>query len=92
LIDIRVALQRLRFRLIQGNFEIALIENDQRLARFNKLVVVDIDALNVASDASADVMHVRRGVGVIGGLKIACVQPVTERSDNDESTRDRRRE
>jgi hypothetical protein len=88
------ALQNLGARLLGRSFEIARIEPDQRLPGLHQLVVIDFDFLDCGRNTRADLVHVRRRVGVIGRFEIAQMQPLQEHADqndrNDDPTHDQR--
>ena len=83
------ALQNLSLGLFDRDFEIALIKHDQRLARGDNLIVVHIHGFHRSGDSRADIVNMRGRVRIIGGFKIARVQPVKKRADQNDSENDR---
>jgi hypothetical protein len=81
-------LEHLRSRLLGGDFEIALIEHDQSLFAFHEFIVIDVYAFNRSGYAGADLMDVRRRVGIIGRFKIARMQPVDENAEQNYAEND----
>ncbi len=66
-------LRELRAGLLQGYLVVAGIELDEKLARFNRLIVVDVDCVDRPADPRADGIEISihlRIVRVLVGLEV----------------------
>ena len=80
-IEICFGLRELRARLLQGYLVIAGIELDEKLARFNRLIVVDVDRIDRPVDPRADGIEVSIDLCIVGVLIRLQISPELQSAD-----------